>query len=204
MKTTSSSGSSLQRAAAVGRVIVTAQKGDFEACFAGGLDLSEFLEGTTAPAASGGGTTSTSHAAALLQVKHAESAAKRQQENEEAQMQDTVRKRTEQLKEAVWTMPSDVRDVLRAPPPPLSSERRQSPLDLLKSRNNNNNAGLNISALLVGMHGAEQKDEPRHKSQHYTKQQKRIKANDRKKQSKQQATGTSKQQVAKKSKRSKY
>ena len=183
---TSSSGnsSSLQRAAAVGLVHV---KGEFEACFAGGLDLSEF--------ASSAQGTSESHAAALLQVKQAESATKLQQKLEEVRLQAAVHKRAEQLKAAS----SACDNILRAPPPSSPPwGRRQSSMELLNRTKGITDAGL-ISALVVGMHGAERNDEPRHKlsKKKRAKASPRLNTNDVKQKKKE-------KQAAKKSKRSKY
>lgn len=69
-------------------------KGAFEACFAQGLDLSEF-------AAKGGTNASvTSASAALLQVKAKESAAQKQHEQEDMRLEQLAKERAENLKKA--------------------------------------------------------------------------------------------------------
>lgn len=181
--------SSLQQAAAGGRDVVVPTKagptkGHFEKCFAGGLDLSEF-----------GGSASESmpsHAALLLQVKQAESADRLQQEQEEVRMQDAVLRRTEELKEASKILKGDV--LPAAPPSSLSFADRGPSLELL---HRNRDSRL-ISALVVGMHWDERKDEPRHKS-------KRLNANPRPKANHvKHSKQTKDKQIVKKTKQSKH
>jgi hypothetical protein len=183
--------SSLQRAVEVAGgssdVATAVRKGDFENCFAGGLDLSEF-----------GGSTSTntsSHAALLLQVKLAESADRLQQEQDDERMQVDVRRRIEKHKEASMIRSTAESNVLQAvPPSPMPFAGQGASLELL---NRSRDVGV-ISALVVGMHGAERNDEPRHKL-------KRLKANPRlKAKSLKESKQTKEKQVVKRSKRSKH
>ncbi|CAB9512872.1 expressed unknown protein [Seminavis robusta] len=69
----------------------SAQKGGFEACFAQGLDLSEFTSSSPTPCAS----------AALLKIKQKESEQRKQQEQEDAAMVRAVQQRTETIKQTL-------------------------------------------------------------------------------------------------------
>lgn len=217
----------VDRVAAITTTSVPSQKGEFEACFAGGLDLSEFAASSSSSTSSSApqqasscSSTYYSHAAALLQVKQAESATKLLHEREDAQLlQDTMLCQRTKLHQLEQQQQKEFSNscihgisLLRAPPPSSQSGRhqhQQSPMELLlnhrssKGSTTDTTAGGMISALVVGMHGAEQMKERRHKLNN--KMQKiskrvapKLKALDNKQPSK------GKQQVAKKSKRRKF
>lgn len=149
-KESAMSSSSLQKAANAGRPT----KGQFEACFAGALDLSEFGSATS----SGSTSSHASHAAALLRVKQAESAQKLQNEREEARLQEAAQRRKDKLK-AESGQPKQQNLVLTAPSPSTHA----SSLAWKESQSKRNGGAASISALVVGMHSAEQKDEPKQK-----------------------------------------
>lgn len=84
--------SSLQRATS------EPSKGDFERCFAGGLDLSEFARTSTSTSSH-----NISHAAALLNVKQQEAKKKQLQESEEINFQKAIQERSELLRNMTKT-----------------------------------------------------------------------------------------------------
>jgi hypothetical protein len=138
------------------------QRGEFEACFAEGLDLSEFTS-TNSAASSGTSkankeSTSVSHAATLLSIKQAELVMKVADEEEEAKMHDLLRTRVNQLRHVVANSSSHVNTTPRLPAPEqqtsiLPSESRlRSNQQGIRSISNDKNL---IHAAVVGMHGTE-------------------------------------------------
>jgi hypothetical protein len=150
--------SSLQRA--IAESSHGKRKGDFESCFADGLDFSEFESSTTSLERT---TTlsSVSHSATLLRIKQVESQTRLQNDHEETQLLEAMRRKVEQSK-APTSSKAD--GVLRAPPP-SSMHQEQSCFDLVQhnvNKRSRNGVGL-INALVVGMHGMERNDEPQRK-----------------------------------------
>jgi hypothetical protein len=88
---------------------MTQRKGEFEACFADGLDLSELTSvaateptaATKTPPDNNNNNKSLSHSANLLRIKQVEAAMKLQNEQEEIVLQSLITFRSEQLKQEV-------------------------------------------------------------------------------------------------------
>lgn len=112
------------------------RKGAFEACFAQGLDLSEFVGGEPKKAES----SNTSAAAALLQVKVKESQKRQQQEEEDARMEESVKERAQNLKSSMKN--NDNRKVMAA-----ALRERPTATDCFKT----------VDTLLVKMHQGDDK-----------------------------------------------
>lgn len=74
--------------------LITTSKGEFEACFAGGLDLSEF-DNQNAPKKGTG-----SAAAELLRVKKLEMEKRQQEEAAEEQMKNSIRQQISTIRNA--------------------------------------------------------------------------------------------------------
>ena len=147
--------SSLQRAAAA----VAASrsdahtKGEFETCFASGLDLSEFGRVTSIAVVGGHYASSTSsHAAVLLQKKQAELIEKQKHAQQEARLLDAAQQRRRRSDNATEQLKSGTESASQRLPP-------RSITDVTRPRSD----GAWISSLVVGMHSAEQSAEPRHK-----------------------------------------
>jgi hypothetical protein len=143
--------SSLQRAIAASSR--GKRKGDFEACFAGGLDLSEF-EGSSSKSLE-----PTSHSATLLRIKQVESQTRLQNDHEEIQLIEAMRRTVGQRNAPTF-------NVLKAPPPSsLHPMQEQSCFDLAQrnfNQRSQSNVGI-INAVVVGMHGMERNEEPQRK-----------------------------------------
>jgi hypothetical protein len=154
-----SNGSSLQRAVMTGSV--SKKVGTFEACFAGGLDLSEFATSSTSSASV---QLSSSHAASLLRIKQAESVMKLENEKEEAELQNIIRERADNLKLATGAKRNHALPLQATPPIPTSMMRGQctSTLEIVHT-GGPKNANSFINSLVIGMHGAERSEEPRQK-----------------------------------------
>jgi hypothetical protein len=225
MATTTSSTagtSSLARASQVGsqsggqpRRLETSS-GAFEACFAGGLDLSEFGNNTSTPPTSNTSinnsfdfnTTATiSASAALLQVKAQESLERQREEQEEFRMQAIAQKRAQSLHESA-TMNNNGGDnddnekVLWAAPPKASYGTSSDKFD----NNNAKTESSMLGALVGSMHGGDELNVTR-ASRTKMKKDKRSQSVAKKdsKINKQAKVQSSKgRSVAKKSKRSKY
>jgi hypothetical protein len=151
--------SSLQRA--IAESSRGKRKGDFESCFADGLDFSEFESSTSKSLERTTTLPSVSHSATLLRIKQVESQTRLQNDNEETQLVEAMRRKVEQSK-APTSNKAD--DVLKAPPP-SSMHQEQSCFDLVQqnvNKRSRNGVGL-INALVVGMHGMERNDEPQRK-----------------------------------------
>jgi hypothetical protein len=190
MTTTTSGTSSLARAAQSARL--DTRNGGFEACFAGGLDLSEFANTNNNNAA-------TSASAALLQIKAQESVERHREEQEEALMQAIVQQRAQTLESATLSSVPAIEDkVLWAAPPAAS---RGTTVDFTVKDNNNS-----IFGALVSMHGGDELNLSK-ASRSKMKKDKRLavakKSN--KVSTKKQAMPSSKERgIAKKAKRAKY
>jgi hypothetical protein len=224
MATTTSSTagtSSLARASQVGshtgvqpRRLET-RSGAFEACFAGGLDLSEFGNNTSTPPTSNTSinnsfdfnTTATiSASAALLQVKAQESLERHREEQEEFRMQAIAQKRAQSLHESA-TMNNngdneDDEKVLWAAPPKDSYGTSSDKFD----NNNAKTENSMLGALVGSMHGGDELNVTK-ASRTKMKKDKRSQSVAKKdsKVNKQAKVQSSKgRSVAKKSKRSKY
>ena len=140
---------------------MTKRRGEFEACFAGGLDLSEL---TTTPVPT---TTSDlksaynnnnnnnnnkmSHAANLLRIKQAEAAVKLESEKEEIILQNLITTRSEQLKHVVA---SNTKIAIPTLPAPTNHSQQLMPVSSNPLTKNSHCSGSNmIHTVLVGMHG---------------------------------------------------
>jgi hypothetical protein len=183
--TTPPGSSSLSRAVQAG--LIENEKGAFEACFAGGLDLSDFAGSNNDNSSS-----KTSASAALLLIKAQEAAVRQRQEQEEAHMQELVQQRVRMLKESSG---ADDKDALRAAPPTAS----QRPTDLMND--------TSLFGTLVSMHGGDEVN-PSRSSRAKQRKDKRLlvvkKATIKASSETSRQASTSKGRLAKKSKRSKY
>jgi hypothetical protein len=190
----SSGTSSLQRA--IAESSRGKRKGDFEACFAGGLDLSEF-EGSSSKSLE-----PTSHSATLLRVKQVESQTRLQNDREETQLIEAMRRKVEQCKAPTS---NEADDVLKAPPPSsMHPQQEQSCFDLVQrnvNQRSRNGLGL-INAVVVGMHGMERNEESRRKLKPVRRSQKS--ATKSKPSSSKQQTPKGKQAAVKVNKRRKH
>jgi hypothetical protein len=142
------------------------QKGEFESCFADGLDLSELTTSTSNMVSS---NQQLSHSAVLLQTKQSEIAMKLEMDQQEIQIKDHIQDQVEQLEKVV------VKDeTIRAYPPeqqtPTISGKDSGILVFVqpninsssnRSRNNNTATRTNdtssstsslINGVVVGMH----------------------------------------------------
>lgn len=138
---------------------MTKRRGEFEACFAGGLDLSEL---TTTPvptttsdlksACSNNNNNKMSHAANLLRIKQAEAAVKLESEKEEIILQNLITTRSEQLKHVVA---SNTKIAIPTLPAPTNHHSQQlMPVSSNPLTKNSHSSGSNmIHTVLVGMHG---------------------------------------------------
>ena len=218
--TTSASGtSSLARSSQAGARVqpgrLETSSGAFEACFAGGLDLSEFGNNTSTPPTSNTSisnsfdfnTTATiSASAALLQIRAQESVERHREEQEESRMQAIAQKRAESLSEST-TMKNNVDDdddkVLWAAPPKSSYGTTSDKFDSNNAKTENSMLG----ALVGSMHGGDEVKNMSKASRSKMKKDKRSQSVAKKgnKINKQAQLESSKgRSVAKKSKRSKY
>jgi hypothetical protein len=221
--------SSLARASQSGRLESKTNNGGFEACFAGGLDLSEFGSTTTTTTGSisnnynfNTSAVATSASAALLQIKAQESVEKRREEQEEFKMQAIVQKRAQSLNESA-TMNNNDDDggdkVLWAAPPTASYGAETVDFTIKGKYDNNKNTKTKTSMLgaLVGsMHGGDELNHLSKASRSKMKKDKRLQSvakkcnrtsstNNSKNNNKQTQVLPSKGRgVVKKSKRSKY
>jgi hypothetical protein len=139
--------------------------GAFEACFAGGLDLSEFGNNTSTPPTSNTSisnsfdfnTTATiSASAALLQIRAQESVERHREEQEEFRMQAIAQKRAQSL-HASATMNNNGEDddddkVLWAAPPKASYGTTSEKFD----NNNAKTENSMLGALVGSMHGGDE------------------------------------------------
>jgi hypothetical protein len=191
--------------------------GAFEACFAGGLDLSEFGNNTSTPPTSNTtcsisnsfhfNTTATiSASAALLQIRAQESVERHREEQEEFRMQAMAQKRAQSLSEST-TMKNNNDDdddkVLWAAPPKASYGTTSHKFDSNNAKTENSMLG----ALVGSMHGGDECLNLSKASRSKMKKDKRSqsvakKGNKFNKQAQQQSTKG--RGVVKKSKRSKY
>lgn len=157
------SGSSLQKAIAAEadtgtKMNVTAeteQKGNFELCFAGGLDFSD--------AGLAASTAGVSHAAMLLKRKEVEAVERLNQKEEDDSLDAALLLRRDlSTRAAAAANNGPGKGFLRAAPPaPVSSNPQdQSCFDLFHTNINGSNL---VNSLVVEMHGMEQTNEPRHK-----------------------------------------
>ena len=142
---------------------MTKRKGEFEACFAKGLDLSEFTTSartttTTSNTTSGVlpvptnvASSSSSHSARLLQIKQVEAAMKFENDQQEVKTQNLIAARVvEQLKLQVTASKTNQNRPYRLQmPPPPSHSAVKSTKETVHSDISNRNMIRNV---LVGMH----------------------------------------------------
>ena len=139
---------------------MTKRKGEFEACFAKGLDLSEFTTSartttTTSNTTSGvlpvpTNVASSSHSARLLQIKQVEAAMKFENDQQEVETQNLIAARVEQLKLPVTASKANQNRPYRLQmPPPPSHSAVKSTNETVHSDISNRNMIRNV---LVGMH----------------------------------------------------
>ena len=138
---------------------MTKRRGEFEACFAGGLDLSEL---TTTPVptttsdlksacSNNNNNNKMSHAANLLRIKQAEAAVKLESEKEEIILQNLITTRSEQLKHVVT---SNTKIAIPTLPAPTNHSQQLMPVSSNPLTKNSHCSGSNmIHTVLVGMHG---------------------------------------------------
>jgi len=141
--------STLQRSA------MRPEKGQFEANFAVNLDFSGVDDARSVAHHDGTSTNvdtrTTSHSAALLQLKQAEAAQKLRNEQQEAILQEMAQKRQEKLN-GIEQQSRSQKDLPTFLAPAGATKR-----------GNDRSSNASIGALVVGMHNAERKDEPKQK-----------------------------------------
>ena len=135
----------------VGNNKAGASSSSFEACFADGLDLSEFDATAT-------NTGSSSHAAALLRQKQTESIEKEKHAQQETRLLEAVQERQRTSNES--TIKKREYDSTRSATAFLR-HHGSSTNDVAGPTSSRSRPW--ISSVVVGMHNAETKEEPRHK-----------------------------------------
>ena len=137
------------------------RRGEFEACFADGLDLSELTTSATSPPTTTFETSDnrnkSSHAANLLRIKQAEAAIKLENVHEEIILQHFITIRSEQLKQVVSNTkisipklpaPTVATQHLHPHVPQLSKNTHEADKTFMCSTSSSNM----IHSVLVGMH----------------------------------------------------
>lgn len=171
--------SSLQKAAAIKKADTPSsnsgsstsnrqESGAFEACFARGVDLSEFERTTSTSIASSssgtstcsGNTTTKSHAAALLRVLQVESAQKQHNVQEEMRLWQTVQQRRQHQQ----TINQDpINSMTLTAPAPWNTEMCNQTNDSHFVISPKAKSSTSLGALVINMHNAEQRDKPKQK-----------------------------------------
>lgn len=139
---------------------MTKRRGEFEACFASGLDLSELTipsaSTNTAPTemSENQNHATSSHSANLLRIKQTDLAAKREREHEEIRIQNLISIRSEQLKLATSNSKATV-PKLPAPshqPIPQETQIAQSNGTIEAKTSSGHSSSRMTHTVLVGMH----------------------------------------------------